>query len=49
MRYSTILQNQMVLHHKIPVKAEIPTAVFQCTFLGKFVFLDTALTAFAMS
>ena len=48
MRYSTNLQNQ-VFHHKILVKAKIPTAVFQCTFLGEFAFLATALTAFAMS
>ena len=36
------------VHNKIPVKAKIPTAVFQCNFLGEFVFLATALTAFAM-
>ena len=27
--------------------AKIPTAVFQCNFLGKFVYLATAFTAFA--
>ena len=35
---------------KVPVTAKIPTAVFQCTFLpSEFLFLATALTAFAMS
>ena len=41
MRYSTILQSQM-FYHKIPVRAKIPIAVFQCTFLGEFVFVATA-------
>ena len=45
MRYPTILPKSNG-HHKIPMKTKIPTAVFQCTFLGEFVFLTTALTAF---
>ena len=48
MMFSTILQNQM-FHQKIPVKGKIPSAVFQCTFLGKFVYPATALTSFAKS
>ena len=38
-----------MFHHKIPVKAKLQTAVFQYTLLGEFEFLDTALTAFAMT